>query len=178
MTHQYNTRTNKGDFQDALASIEQHITSSINSVKADINSIKSDIRSVKTDLKDEINNLKNVMIKRLQDENATLRERCRKLEQKLVAFESSTNNLEQYGRRNNVVINHLEESVSEILSDIDVKVISNDIDACHRIGKKNNRISSTKTIIRFVNRKHAKKALFNNKKLSQNYEKLFIQHQQ
>ena len=181
MTNQYNTRTNKGDFQDALASIEQNITNSINSIKTDINSIKSDIGSVKTILKDEINNLKDVIIKRLQDENATLRERCSKLEQRLVAFESSTNNLEQYGRRNNIVIsgipdsvdiNHLEESVTEILSDIDVKVTSNDTEACHRIGKKNNRINSTKTIIRFVNRnrKHAEKTLFNKKKLSQNHE--------
>ena len=178
MTHQYNTRTNKGDFQDALASIEQNITNSINSIKTDINSIKSDISSVKTDLKDEINNLKDVIIKRLQDKNATLREWCSKLEQRLVAFESSTNDLEQYCRRNNVIssipdsadINHLEESVTEILSDIDVKVTSNDIEACHRIGKKNNRINSTKTIIQFVNRKHAKKALFNKKKLSQNHK--------
>ena len=118
------------------------------------------------DFKIEINCLKDVIIKRLQDENATLRERCSKLEQRLVAFESSTNNLEQYGRRNNIVIsgipdsvdiNHLEESVTEILSDIDVKVTSNDLDACHRIGKKNNRINSTKKIIQFVNRKHARK---------------------
>ena len=33
MTHQYNTRTNKGDFQDTLASIEQIITNSTNSIK-------------------------------------------------------------------------------------------------------------------------------------------------
>ena len=173
MTHQYNTRTNKGDFQDALASIEQNITNSINSIKTDINSIKSDISSVKTDLKDEINNLKDVIIKRLQDENATLREWCSQLEQRLVVFESSTNNLEQYGRRNNIVIsgipdsvdvNHLEELVTEIVSDIDVKVTSNDIESCHRIGKKNNRIDSTKTIIRFVDRTYAKKAFFNKKK--------------
>ena len=179
MTHQYNTRTNKGDFQDALASIEQNITNSINSIKTDINSIKSDISSVKTDLKDEINNLKDVIIKRLQDKNATLREQCSKLEQRLVAFESSTNNLEQYGRRNNIVIsdnpvsadiNQLEESVTKDLSDIDVKVTSNDIEACHRIGKKNYRINSTKTIIRFVNRKHTKKPLYNKKKLSQNHK--------
>ena len=92
----------------------------------------------------------------MQDENTTLREWCSKLEQRLVAFESATNNLEQNGRRNNIAIsgipdsvdvNHLEESVTEILSDIDVKVTSNDIEACYRIGKKNNRINSTKTII-------------------------------
>ena len=87
----------------------------------------------------------------MQYENGTLRERCSKIEQRLVAFESSTNNLEQYGRRNNIVIsgipdsvdiNHLEESVTEVISDIDVKVTSNDIEACHRIGNKNNRINS------------------------------------
>ena len=30
-----------------------------------------------------------------------------------------------------------EESVTEILSDIDVKVTNNDIEDCHKIGKKN-----------------------------------------
>ena len=93
----------------------------------------------------EINCLKDVIIKRLQDENATLRERCSKLEQRPVVFESSTNDLEQYGRRNDIVIsgipdsaniNHLEGSVTEMLSDIDVMVTSNGIEACHRIGKK------------------------------------------
>ena len=44
---------------------------------------------------------------------------------------------------------------------------SNDIEACHGIGKKDPRIGSTKTIIRFVNRKHAKQALYNKKKHSQ-----------
>ena len=73
MTHQHNTRTNKGDFQDTLASIEQIITNSTNSIKTDVNSIKSGINSVKTDLKEEINNLKDVIIKRLQDQNTTLR---------------------------------------------------------------------------------------------------------
>ena len=88
LTHQYNTRTNKGNFQDALASIEQNTNNSINSIKSDISSVKTD----------EINNLKDVIIKRLQDVNATFRERCSKLEQRLVVFESSTSNLEQYGR--------------------------------------------------------------------------------
>ena len=161
MTHQYNTTTYyKGDFQDALASIKQNITKSINSIKTDINSIKSDISSIKTNLKDEISNLKDVIIKRLQNENATLREWCSKLEQKLVVFESSTNNLQQCGRRNIIVISGIPDSVdiNHILSDIEVKVISNDIEACHTNGKKNNRINITKTIIRFVNRKRAKKS--------------------
>ena len=117
------------------------------------------------------------MIKRFQDENVILRDRCSKLEQKLVEFEYSTNNLEQYGRRNNIIIsgipdsvdiiNQLGESVTEILTDSNVNVASNGIEACHRIGKKVTRIGSTKTIIRFINRKHAKQALYNKKKLSQ-----------
>ena len=85
MTHQCNTRT---DFQDAFASMEQNITNYINSIKTDINSIKSDISSVKTDFKDEINNLNDVIIKRLEDENTTFQEWCRKLEQRLVVLVS------------------------------------------------------------------------------------------
>ena len=151
--HEYNKRTKKGDFQEALANLEQNITNSINSVK--------------TELKEE-NNLKDVVIKRLQDENVILRDRCSKLEQKLVECEYSANNLEQYGRRNNIIIsgildsvgvNQLEESVTDIFTDINVNVASNDIEACHRIGRKDTRIGSTKTIIRFVNKKHAKQAL-------------------
>ena len=61
----------------------------------------------------------------------------------------------------------MEESVTEILTGINVNVASNDIEACHRNGKKVTRIGSTKTIIRFVNRKHAKHALYNKKKLTQ-----------
>ena len=43
---------------------------------------------------------------------------------------------------------------------------SNDIEDCHRIGKKDARIGITKTIICFVNWKHAKQVLYNEKKLS------------
>ena len=160
-SHEYNTRTKKGDFQEALANLEQNITNSINSVK--------------TELKEEINNLKDVIIKQLQDEHVILRDRCHKLEQKLVEFECSTNNLEQYGSRNNIIIsgipdsidnNQLEESVTGVLTDININVASNYIDACHRIGKKGSRIGSTKTIICFVNRKHAKQTLYDTKKHS------------
>ena len=160
--HEYNTRTKKGNFQEALANLEQNITNSINPVK--------------TELKEKINNLKDVIIKRLQDENVILLERCSKLEQKLVESEYSTNNLEEYGRRNNTVIsgipdsvyvNQLEESVTEILTDINVNETSNDIQACHRISNKDTRIGGTKTIIHFLNRKHANQALYNKKKLSQ-----------
>ena len=141
--HEYNTRTKKNEFQDALASLEVNLNNSI--------------KSIKSDLKDEINNLNDIIIKRLQDENVILRNRC-------------SNKLEQYGRRNNIIISgipdsvkteDLKESVTEILSDIDVKVTTNDIEACHRVGKSDNKIGSTKTIVRFVNRKSGKQALHN-----------------
>ena len=74
-------------------------------------------------------------MKRLQNESVILRDRFSELQQKLVEFEYSTNNLGQYGRRNNIVISdipdsidvyQLEESVTEILADINV-VASNDL---------------------------------------------------
>ena len=34
--HEYNTRTKKDDFQEALANLEQNIINSINSVKTDL----------------------------------------------------------------------------------------------------------------------------------------------
>ena len=86
--------------------------------------------------------MKDVIIKRLQDENVILRDRCSKLEQKFVELECSTNYLEQYGKKNNIIIsdipcsvdvNQLEESVTEFLTDINVNVASNDIEAFHRL---------------------------------------------
>ena len=57
----------------------------------------------------------------------------------------------------------LEEKVIKILDKIEVNVTSRDIEPCHRVGKSRN--NSKKTIIRFVNRKFAKKALVNRKSL-------------
>ena len=95
----------------------------------------------------------------------------------------SIQNLEQYGRRNNIIIsgipdsvgnNQMEESVTKIITDINVNVASNDIEACHRIHKKDSRIASTKTIIRFVNREHAKQALYNKKNFPKSKKKIHI----
>ena len=51
------------------------------------------------------------------------------------------------------------------MQDVEVVVQSGDIEACHRIGKSDQKTSSKKTIVRFVNRKYCKKALINRKKL-------------
>ena len=55
----------------------------------------------------------------------------------------------------------LEETVISVLSDIEVNVSLNDFEACHEIGK---------PVVRFLNKKHRKKALLNRRKL-QNLDK-------
>ena len=94
------------------------------------------------------------------------------MENRVTLIESSHYALEQYGRRNNLVISGIPDSVqisdlkstaASILSDIDVNVESREVDDCHRIGKSNN--GSKKTIIKFVNRKCCKKALLNRMQL-------------
>ena len=79
----------------------------------------------------------------------------------------------QYGQQKNIVLSGIPESVSEhvleesvisVLADIDVSIESQDIEACHRFGKRD-RDQSQKTIVQFVNRKNCKKVLFNKKKL-------------
>ena len=59
----------------------------------------------------------------------------------------------------------MEESVIPVLADIDVLVESQDIEACQWFGKPE-RDKSQKTIVRFVNRKNCKKALFKKDLLS------------
>lgn len=77
--------------------------------------------------------------------------------------------LEQYGRRNNIEIsgipdsveqNSLEKKVVSVFSTIGVDVTSNNIEACRKMPKQ-----IEKTIARFTNRKFVKEALYNRKKL-------------
>ena len=123
-------------------------------------------------LDNELLNLKDVIIKNLQVKNERLRITVNVLENKILILESEQNSLEQYGRRNNIEITeipdsvpnqNLEEKVVNIFNEISVNVSPKDIEACHRVGVSKN--SSKKTIVRFINRKHAKKALINRKNL-------------
>ena len=128
MSHDYNTRNNKKSAemsQDSLDKLEKAIFQSVNG------------------LKDEIINLKHIVIKNLQDENARLKEKCEKLENRVAILESNHNDLAQYGKRNNVIFsgiaenvpeNNLEITVVSILSDIDLQVEPRDIEACDQIG--------------------------------------------
>ena len=111
-------------------------------------------------LKDEMINLKDVVIKNLHDENASLRVKYEKLESRVAILESNHKDLAQYGRRNNVVFsgipenpsdNKLEGTVISVLSDIDNEGEPRDIEACHRISKPTSK--TQKIIVRFINRK-------------------------
>ena len=82
-------------------------------------------------------------------------------------FRQKLNHLDQYGRRNNLVLscipdteedNGLENPVSSTLSDLDVTIRPHDVETCHRVGL-SVKSKSKKTIIRLVNCRYAKKAL-------------------
>ena len=78
---------------------------------------------------------------------------------------------EQYGRRNNIRITGILDSVLEqnlvekvvhILNEISVNVSPKDIEACHLVGVSKN--SSKETIVCSINIKYAKKALISSYK--------------
>ena len=85
-------------------------------------------------------------------------QKCNKLELKIYKLDTGQNSLAQYERINNVVIsgilvsiedNNLENIVISMMSDINLNVEENDIEACHRFGKPDIGSKSKKTIGRF-----------------------------
>ena len=107
MTHEYNTRSKMVDTiaitQEDLRRLQQNI----------IDSLKDEIINGNSSLKDEINNLKDTVIKRLQEENQNLQQKCNKLEEKSVKLETEQNYLAQYGRRNNIPISGIPDSIDD-----------------------------------------------------------------
>ena len=97
MSHRYNTREKKESIvsSECLQTLEANIINNINS------------------LKDEIICLKDTDIKRLQEENERLHAKCQQLENRMALIESSHDALEQYGRRNNLVISGIPDSVQD-----------------------------------------------------------------
>ena len=170
--HGYNTKGNsisEGNLIPDVNSISEKddLTPSI------IQKLEEKLLSRMDGLSAEIVNMKDVIIKNLQIDNERLRKKVDALEDKVIALEKNENLLEQYGRRNNLEItgipdnvshSDLENKVLDILNSIDVKVTSVDIEACHRIGKSMK--NSKRTIVRFVNRKFSKQALYNRKRLA------------
>ena len=124
-----NTRSSrKMSLEDAIANLHSDLSEKITNLTTAVRSTK-----------DEVINLNEKSIRRLQDENKLHRAKCSKLENKIVSLESSINQVEQYGRRNNIVIsgipddisdNGLESTVVDIMKDVDVDINSSDIEAC------------------------------------------------
>ena len=100
---------------------------------------------------------------------------CNKLKLKIVKLETQQNCFAQYGRRSNIVLsgipnstddNNLENTVISMMSDINVNIKENDIEACHRSGKPDVKSKSKKTVVLFVNKKNYNKVFENEKKLA------------
>ena len=137
-----------------------------------ISSLETKLLARFDEVQNELLNIKNIIIKNLQEDYERLRKRVSCLDKKLISIESRHNMFEQYGRRNNFEITDipdsvpqrdLENKVVDILNAIGVNVSNDDFEHCHRIGKSWN--NSKKPIPRFTNRKIIKDALYNRKKL-------------
>ena len=58
--------------------------------------------------------MKNIIIKKLQDQNAQLKETIANLQHKVIILETATNSVEQYDRRrNNIEINGIPDNVED-----------------------------------------------------------------
>ena len=132
--------------------------------------IVSELKQENATLKAENSNLK----KRLDDQHAKIVELQKQSRAMQIEYESDINRLDQYSRRSNIEIagipdsvdeKDLEEKVLEILKEIDVKVASDEVEACHRLFRPRGVKGPRRTIVRFVNRKKAEKIMLNKKNL-------------
>ena len=134
LQHNYNTRNN------SVASTEQNETPRNDSTHCEtsdlILSLEKKMLSRFDGLDNEILNIKDIIIKDLQMENQRLRKKVSDLQKKIDIIEENNNSLEQYGRRNNIEITgipesvedqKLEETVVKVLNTIDLNVSTNDI---------------------------------------------------
>ena len=79
----------------------------------EISKLRNDLAGNFYDLRDEIVNMKNIIIKKLQDQNAQLKETIANLQHKVIILETATNSVEQYDRRNNIEINGIPDNVED-----------------------------------------------------------------
>ena len=109
-----------------------------------ISSLETKLLAHFDEAQNELLNVKSITITNLQEENECLRRRISFLNKKVISLESQHNMLEQYGRRNNLEITgipdsvpqrELENKVVDILNAIGVNVSNDDFEDCHRIRK-------------------------------------------
>ena len=85
MSHDHNARSKKQlSLEDALEKMEGNILEQISNLNVEVKSMK-----------DEFLDMKDVIIKRSQEENELLLSRCNKLENKVVSLEKSVDQVDQ-----------------------------------------------------------------------------------
>ena len=76
-------------------------TSSSCNFAEEISKLRNDLVGIFHDARDEIINFKNIVIKKLQDENAQLKETIANLQHKVIILETATNSVGQTGISDN-----------------------------------------------------------------------------
>jgi len=169
-----NTRANAGKDSDALSDILNRL-----------DNIGKDIGELKRGRQDDSACIKN-LVTRISNMERLLKEK----DEKIVALEKRVEDLEQYTRKEDVIItglriqrpyanvvqgdsknemdrqgvNSVEEQVLEVLGENGVYIKSDEVAACHTIGKASEN-GLQKAIIRFVSRKTKVRTMINAKKL-------------
>ena len=95
MSHDYKSRAKKDTEQDLLAKLEQNIIKSI------------------CEAKDEVLNLKDIVIKNVQEGNTRCHGKWHYLEKKVVSLGTKLNYLDQYFRRNNLVLTGIPDTMEK-----------------------------------------------------------------
>ena len=133
-SHGYHTRNNTPPTENQTTQQSNVSTDqSSNDETSLIARLESKLLSRFDNLSTEFLNLKDIIIKNLQIENECLRNIVSYLNKRIISLESNHNMLEQYGRRNNIEItgipdtvqdNELESKVTEIFDAIGVEAKS------------------------------------------------------
>ena len=121
-SHGYHTRNNTPPPENQTPQQSNVSTDQSSNDEASlIARLESKLSSQFYNLSTEFLNLKHIMIKNLQKENERLRKRVSYLSKGIVSLESNHFMLEQYGRRNNIEITGIPDTVQD--NELENKVI-------------------------------------------------------
>ena len=129
--HPHKTRSQTSDGNGDTSDIPTSVATAEN-----VSNLENTLLSRFDELSKELLNVKDVIIKNLQAENERLRDKVSNLESKVVSLEVNQNMLGQYGRRNNIEVsgipdtvgdNDLEEKVISVFANVGIDIKSNDM---------------------------------------------------
>ena len=141
----------------SLSSNHQYHTRSKDTINADpldllsaVSKAESNLMQNITNLKYEVINLQDIIIKHIQDESKSLKNKVNVLENKIIDLEIQNNNVDQYSRRSNNEISGIAQSVRNSQLGEKVAIV---------LGRKK------MLLLGFTNREHSFQALRNKKTL-------------